>query len=238
MTLDVNEIVLNKIKELDEKKVIEKALKEKIESVIKQAVDDAFSWNFSNEISKKMREQIGDIAESIKLNSYNTVVADTVRNIVEAELNEDLAKKVQARVKGLLLAEEGPVKFSDIVKKFRKVKFDADEEYEYAVTETYDYGCSGLFEYRKFAFERTDADDEDMNWYIKFSRYKNENWTVSQMKYEGRLALASEGFSTLKSFDGFECLIWKCILNDLPVEIDWSASNCEDELCQSGGDGC
>ena len=237
MTLDVNEIVLNKIKELDEKKVIEKAIEEKIESVIKQAVDNAFSWNFSNEISKKIREQVGGIAESVKLNSYNTVVADTVRNIVEAELNEDLARKVQTRVKELLLAE-GPVQFSDIVKKFREVKFDDDEGYEYSVTETDSYGGSGLFEYKKLVFERTDADDEDMNWYIQFSRFNNEKWTVSLVKYEGKLTLASKGFSTLKSCDGFECLIWKCILNDLPIEIDWSASECEDGLFQSGGDGC
>lgn len=39
MVLDVNEIILKKIKELEENKVIENAIEKKIESVVLQAID-------------------------------------------------------------------------------------------------------------------------------------------------------------------------------------------------------
>ena len=37
----------------------------------------------------------------------------------------------------------------------------------------------------------------------------------------------------LRHYDGFECLILKCMLNRIPVEIDWDESQCEYELYQS-----
>ena len=230
MTLNINEIVLNKIQELDESKIIEQAIEKKIESVITDAVDKAFAWEFRLAIETKIKEQVGDIAGRIKLNSYNEMVAMTVKNILEVELNQDLAEKVQTKVRDLLLVQKSAVKFSDINQKYKLVNYDDDENYYFKVvrTEEKDRG----FTHVKYSFYP--SDDTDLKkWSITFLKYKNDPFTISTVTYEDETKYYYENISTLKNYDGFECLVLKSLLNKLPIEIDVDESQCEHMLCQS-----
>lgn len=173
MTLDVNEIVTKKIAELDENHVIEKAIEKKIETVVTQAVEAAFNWDFSRKISEKIKEQVGNIAESISLNSYNSLVADTVKNIIEADMNRDLAEKVQAKIREILLVTDKSVKLSDIVEKYKEVNFDDEDEYSFNVIEADREGYSSEIFYKKFSF-CDDSKDKEM-WNIEFVRFFNNN---------------------------------------------------------------
>ena len=235
MTLDVNEIVSRKIAELDENHVIEKAIEKKIETVVTQAIEDAFNWDFSRKISEKIKEQVGNIAESISLNSYNALVADTVKNIIEADMNRDLAEKVQAKIHELLLVTDKSVKLSDIVEKYKEVNFDDEDEYSFNVIESEREGYASSIFYKKLSFCDEDKDKE--MWNIEFMRFSNDgDWKISSFKYEGETYFSHTGVSTLKHYDKFECLILRCMLNNLPVEIDYSARDCENELYHSNVD--
>lgn len=229
MTLDINKIVLDKIKELDENKIIEQAIQSKIESVITSAVDDAFSYEFSRKISQKIKEQVGDIASSISLNSYNTMVSNTIKNILQAELNEDLANKVQSKVRELCLGSDKAVKLSDIVKKFKEENFEEYEDYSYSVKAT--ERKRGAFTYQCFTFTNDNHDDEEC-WEIEFSHYA-EKWTIFEARYKNAVFNRWSGMLSVKNYDNFECFLWRCILNNISIEIDWSPEDCEEELYQS-----
>ena len=129
MTLNVNEIIEKKIQELENNHVIEDAIQKKIASVINDAVESAFNWEFTRAISDEIKKQIGNIAQNLKLNSYNTLIADTVGKLIDVELNKDLVEKVQTKFRNLMLVTEKSVKFSDIVKKFKEFCCDDDSEY-------------------------------------------------------------------------------------------------------------
>lgn len=229
MTLDISKIVSDKIKELDENKIIEQAIQSKIESVITSAVDDAFSYEFSRKISQKIKEQVGDIASSISLTSYNTMVSNTVKNILQAELNEDLANKVQSKVRELCLGSDKAVKLSDIVKKFKEENFEEDEDYSYSVKATERKRVA--FTYMCFTFTSNNHDDEGC-WEIEFSRY-DKKWTIFEARYKNAVFERHSGMLSVKNYDNFECFLWRCILNNIPIEIDWSPEDCEEELYQS-----
>lgn len=229
MTLDISKIVSDKIKELDENKIIEQAIQNQIESVITSAVNNAFDYEFSRKISEKIKEQVGDIASSISLNSYNTMVSNTVKNILQAELNEDLAKKVQSKVRDLCLVSDKAVKLSDIVKKFKEENFDEDEDYNYSVKAS--ERKSGSFTYLCFTFT-SDNDDDEECWEIEFSHYAGK-WTIYKVQYKNKVFYWYSGMSSVKNYDNFECFLWRCILNNISIEIDWSPEDCERELYQS-----
>lgn len=226
MELNVNEIIENKIKELEENHVIENAIQKKIESVIKDAIDSAFSWEFSRAISDEIKKQVGNIAESVKLNSYNTLIADTIKNITENELKEDLAEKVQTKIRDMLLITEHTVKFSDIVKKFKEICCDDETEYSYEVVESNEEHSGGFY-YKKFDFQ-PDNDGEKLS--VTFSRYNTDQWKIFRVFYDNEIKYSTDGVSTLKKYDSFECLILKCLLNNLPIELDFDADDCEEEL--------
>ena len=234
MILDINKIVSDKIKELDENKIIEQAIQSKIESVITSAVNDAFSYEFSRKISQKIKEQVGDIASSISLSSYNTMVSNTVKNILQAELNEDLANKVQSKVRELFLGSDKAVKLSDIVKKFKEENFEVDEDYSYSVKATEQK--IGSFTYLCFTFTSDNHDDEGC-WQIEFSQIESshyaEKWTIFEARYKNAVFDRYSGIHSVKNYDNFECFLWRCILNNIPIEIDWSPEDCEEELYQS-----
>lgn len=233
MELNVNEIIEKKIKELDENRIIEKAIEDKIEQVIKNAIDSAFSWDFSRAISDEIRKQIGNIAESVKLNSYNTLIADTVKNITENELKDDLARKVQEKLHDIMLVDNKSIKFSNIVKKFKEACLGENETYEYEVSES--NKDDGRFHYKTFDFV------EPFNSYadklsITFSKYGDDDWTIFKVVYDDETNYSTQGISMLKRYDEFECLVLKCLLNRLPIEIDWETEDCEEELNRSDND--
>lgn len=226
MVLNVNEIIENKIRELESNHVIEDAIQKKVESVVKDAVDSAFNWEFSRVISEEIKKQVGNIAASVKLNSYNTLIADTVRNITEMELNKDLAEKVQTKLHALMLVTEKSVKFTDIVKSFRECCCDDDREYSYEVSET-ERECYGSL-YKEFVFTPSGNDFYKLR--IELSEHDGV-WTIFRVDFDGETTYYDNKISVLKNYSSFECLVLKALLNRLPIELDCSTADCEKILC-------
>jgi hypothetical protein len=222
MTLNVNEIIEKKIQELENNHVIEDAIQKKIASVINDAVESAFNWEFTRAISDEIKKQIGNIAQNLKLNSYNTLIADTVGKLIDVELNKDLAEKVQTKFRNLMLVTEKSVKFSDIVKKFKEFCCDDDSEYSYEVrdSESESFG----WKYKTFKFEPDNTDCEK----LEITLSENQDvWTIFKVRYDGETNYCNDGVPVLKDYDPFECLVLKCLLNRLPIELDCSCSDCE-----------
>lgn len=238
MILNVNEIVEKKMRELEENHVIEKAIEQRIESIVTSAVNNAFDYDFSHAVTCEIKKQIGDIAANVKLNSYSELVASTIRNITEAELGKELGDKIQEKLRSLLLVSKQTIKLSDIISLFKKVNYEDEQTYSYNVCETDKEETYGIT-YKTFKF--APLTDSGMKWEIRFVRYSSDvNFTIASVDYDDEkyynYRIRSSGISTLKSYDTFECLILKCILNDLPVEIDMSADDIEAELYTSNDD--
>lgn len=222
MTLNVNEIIEKKIQELENNHVIEDAIQKKIASVINDAVESAFNWEFTRAISDELKKQIGNIAENLKLNSYNTLIADTVGKLIDVELNKDLAEKVQTKLRNLMLVTAKSVKFSDIVKMFKEFCCDDDSEYSYEVRDSESESFGG--KYKTFKFEPDNTDCEK----LEITLSENQDvWTIFKVRYDGETTYFNDGVPVLKNYNPFECLVLKCTLNRLPIELDCSCSDCE-----------
>jgi hypothetical protein len=232
MNFDFNEIILSKIKEMEDNHIIEEKIKKRVEEIVSDAIRDSIDWDIRGALRNEIKKHIGNIAEGLKLNSYNSLIATTVKNLIEKELNEDLAKKVQSQIKDIMLIDDTPVKLSTIIECYKEVNYDDDEEYSFNVYES-DEGSKYGLTYKKFRFEPESNYDNEEKWLIEF--YKaDDGYKISQVDYNGdNIYSYKAGINTLKKYDKFECLILKCMLNDIKIEIDMSGNDCEEELYQS-----
>ena len=87
-----------------------------------------------------------------------------------------------------------------------------------------------FFTYKKFIFIPED-DGEKLE--IELMKYQGQPWELNKVRYNDEMKYSRESISTLKHYDQFECLILRCFLNSLEIELDMNADSCMDELYQS-----
>ena len=98
---DFNKIITDKIKEMENSGTIQKIIENKISETINSAINNCFNWEFENQITKQIKESVGDVASKIKLNSYNSFIATAIENIV-LSMNISKSKSKEAHALDLL----------------------------------------------------------------------------------------------------------------------------------------
>lgn len=226
---DFNKIITDKITEMENSGTIQKIIYEKILKTIDSAINSCFSWEFEQQITKQIKESVGDIASKIKLNSYNSFIANAIENIVNVELNKDLKEKINTKLTQALIVTEKEIKLSKIIEEFKRYECDDEEEYSY---------CCNIKKYEEFSFKKVDItiQKENSNSYYnenpKFEihalSYRDEPFKISwvnynELKYDSELAF-------IKDFNDFEAILLKAIFNKIPFIIDMDEKQIEDEL--------
>ena len=226
---DFNKIITDKITEMENSGTIQKIIEEKILKTIDSAINSCFSWEFEQQITKQIKESVGDIASKIKLNSYNSFIANAIENIVNVELNKDLKEKINTKLTQALIVTEKEIKLSKIIEEFKRYECDDEEEYSY---------CCNIKKYEEFSFKKVDItiQKENSNSYYnenpKFEihalSYRDEPFKISwvnynELKYDSELAF-------IKDFNDFEAILLKAIFNKIPFIIDMDEKQIEDEL--------
>ena len=226
---DFNKIITDKITEMENSGTIQKIIEEKILKTIDSAINSCFSWEFEQQITKQIKESVGDIASKIKLNSYNSFIATAIENIVNVELNKDLKEKINTKLTQALIVTEKEIKLSKIIEEFKRYECDDEEEYSY---------CCNIKKYEEFSFKKVDItiQKENSNSYYnknpKFEihalSFKDEPFKISwvnynELKYDSELAF-------IKDFNDFEAILLKAIFNKIPFIIDMDEKQIEDEL--------
>ena len=226
---DFNKIITDKITEIENSGTIQKIIEEKISETINRAINNCFDWDFQNQITKQIKESVGDIASKIKLNSYNSFIATAIENIVNVELNKDLREQINTKLTQALTVTEKEIKLSKIIEEFKRYECDDDEKYSY---------CCSIKKDEEGSFKNVDItiQNESINSYYnknpKFEihalSFKDEPFKISWVNYN-ELKYDSE-LSFIKDFNNFEAILLKAVFNKIPFIIDMDEEEIEDEL--------
>lgn len=135
MNIDINAIVNNKLKEMEENKTIEKLLEENIEKAIVKGIEGALdSYALKRQIEDKIEKQVSEVVKEIGFTGYNSFIAEKVKMITEDVCREDIANKIQKTFNDLLIVKRENVKLSEIFEKYKDyMDENTDEEDKYSL---------------------------------------------------------------------------------------------------------
>ena len=84
MNIDINSIVNNKLKEMEENKTIETLLEENIEKAITKGIEGALdSYSLLRQIEDKVEKQVSEVVNDIGFTAYNSFIAEKIKQKVE-----------------------------------------------------------------------------------------------------------------------------------------------------------
>lgn len=135
MVIDISKIVSDKLSQMEQDGVIQKAIEDGLEKAILGAVSSALSsHHFRNQIEKQIDDAVGGIAGNCGLSAYNGFIAQKAAEIVQNMYNNDISEKVQKALNDTLIHRYENVKLSEIFEKYRSwvlENTDESEKYEY-----------------------------------------------------------------------------------------------------------
>ena len=236
MKIDIQEIVNAKIKDMEEKRVVEIAIEETLEkSIIKAVVDALDHYEIRNIIKDKIRKEVSEVVTDIGFTAYNSFIAEKVKAITEDVCHKDIADKIQQTFDEILVIKRDSIKLSEICNEYRKWicnAVDEDEKYGlenfYVSVEESEYGWLKFKFGREKPSSRYGHSDENS---IEFIVHKNHDdkkigW-ISQVTIDGEGIDKKLNFGRMSSID---LLLINSAYNKTPIEIDVEG---EDDLDSS-----
>lgn len=223
MNIDIGEIVNNKIKEMEENKVVENLIAETIEKSVVKAVSEAIDgYTIKRTIEKKVENEVCDIVNDIGFTAYNTFIANKVKDITEGTIRKDLEDKIQGTLNGILLNKKENIKLSDLFEMYREhLNSDTDEHEKYElenfVVEIEDNDRGWIIyklskEKSKYSWDKFDIE------FIIHENYNDEsNGTMWRVKLDGENV---DNSLKLGYRSEFENLLVNLMYNETVIEID------------------
>ncbi|AIY82201.1 hypothetical protein U728_3767 (plasmid) [Clostridium botulinum 202F] len=226
MNIDINAIVNNKLKEMEENNTIEKVLEENIEKAIIKGIEGALdSYSLKHQIEDKVEKQVSEVVSEIGFTGYNGFIAEKIKMITEEVCRKDVAEKIQKTFNDILVIKRENIKLSEIFEKYRDYMNEStDEEDKYSLEnfwvdiEESEYGWITY----KMAREKPERsyyrDDEN---YIEFTVYPDrDDKKIGSMNtvYIGDKRL--ENTFKLGNMTEIESLITNIYYNKTPIIID------------------
>ena len=236
MNIDVGKIVNDKIKQMEEGRVLEKLIEETLQQSMEQAVINALdSYHIKRKIEESMEKCINEIVKDIGFSAYNSFVAETMDKVLTDVLKGDIAQKVRSKVENTLLKKRDSIKLTEIVDEYKKLYDDMSFEEKEEIKDGYFY-----IEFKKENYKWNDG-IEDIN--IIFAKnhptkdYLGRNRIDSKFKLELRIRNDIENnvakitnirfedsklsnFENIICMDRFEAFLMNLYLNKTTIEID------------------
>lgn len=237
MILDISKIVSDKLAQMEEDGSIRRFLEEQIEKTVKGAIESAIGgYSLKRAIEEQITAGFPEIVSDIGLSAYNTYIAETVRKVTMATLEEDAQDKIQAAIDGILLKKRESIKLSEIMQEYRKWVNDSDDEEEKrSRNEDHDgYTCAvredkGLYgssfkSYKLYFDEEGGKDSKDLDDYdivVDLSLL----WTAGKDRVKIH-DLYFDGTKVSKEFvhhspSSFEALLLNLHFNSTPIIMDF-----------------
>lgn len=226
MNINVTEIVQKKIDNLEEEKIIEKAITETFEKTIVKAVTDALdSYDLRRTIEKKVAEEVNRVVTDLDFHSYNGFMCEKMMQIIDQTCREDLCEKIEKKFKDIFLCQTKEIKLSDIYKSFRKIACEnvdesekwnrCDEGWHYKLKES-EYGrleCELDYEDRHHRYR---SDSKIAFVVCKEPEDKTRGW-ISRVLLDGYDINKKFEFRYLNDV---EIMLVQAVMNKIPIIID------------------
>lgn len=248
MLINISEIVSNKLKQMEEERVIEKQIESSIESTITKAVKDACEdWSFRNSIEKLVSTEVSEVAKNIGFSGYNQFIAETMKDIINNQMKEDVKNKIISTFNGLFVNRVEKVKLSEIADKYHELMNDLDYDDKSKAEDGYFYvsfdkdrdGSYTSYEWwtltfaleaqSKSSYSRSysSGNSDDNKLELRIFGKENEEYSISSIKYEGKdLSKMSE----LRYMSDFECYIASLYFNKTKIDFDINEDDVDTSL--------
>lgn len=191
MNINIGEIVNNKIKEMEENKVVENIIAETVEKSVTKAIMDAVDgYTIKRTIEKKIETGVSELVNDIGFTAYNTFISNKVKEITDGVIKKDLEDKIQNNLKGILLNKKENIKLSDLFGVYRDQlndNLDYQEKYdlENFVVEIED-NDRGWITYKLSQEKSKYSWDKDGIEFVIHEKYNDEsNGTIWKIKIDG-----------------------------------------------------
>lgn len=226
MNIDFNQIIQKKLTQMEDEGIIQKKIEDALEKSIMDAIDSQLgSYSFRNALGKQMEDGISMVAKDCGLSAYNGFIAEKVKAILSGIVSDDLGKKIETAVSGVLVQRYDGIKLSDIFKRYRENVMESasdSEKYdrqEFTMELDAHEGYSGNFIHCtcKFSPEPDyDPDDSD-SIEIRFCQYKDEPCSISSLTMGGLDMSKTLNIGYLDQFDQF---LVNLLLNKTKIIMD------------------
>lgn len=138
MNIDISQIVADKLAQMEAEGTIQRKIEETLEKTLLDAISSELnSYSLKNDIQKQVKESVSKIAADCGFSAYNGFIAQTVKNILQQQYNQDITEKVQKALDTMLLQRHENVRLSDIFKQYRKWVLEATDYEEKCERETF-----------------------------------------------------------------------------------------------------
>jgi hypothetical protein len=232
MNIDIQAIVNEHIKSMDEKGIIKKTIQETVEKAIITGITTALNgYELRNSIENKISNEVSDVVNQIGFTAYNSFIAEKVKAITEGVCNADIASKIQKTFDEMLIVKRESIKLSEIFNKYREwvcqevdeaeqhnlehfhVKFEKDEIHEWYRVELA----------KEKPNDRYSSISHEEIHFTLFKTYKKNG--------EGKIGcLYIDGYDVTKTLivnhlSVIEALLINLVYNNTPIEIDIESEN-------------
>lgn len=194
MNIDFNQIIQKKLTQMEDEGVIQKKIEATLEKSIMDAIESELgSYSFRNALGKQLEDGVSMVAKDCGLSAYNSFLAAKVKDILSGIVSDDLGKKIEEAVSGVLVQRYEGIKLSDIFKRYREYVMDSTDDSEKYDRQEFTMeldghnGFSGGFTHYTCKFSPDsdyDPDDSD-SIEIRFCQYKDEPCRIRSLTMGG-----------------------------------------------------
>jgi hypothetical protein len=226
MNINIQEIVDQKISEMDASGVITKMVGDMIEKTILKTVTETFeSYHLRGMLHDKLEKEVSEVAANIGFTAYNSFIAQKLKEIIEGTGRADVADKIRKTFDSILIAKRESIKLSEIFEQYRNWLNESENE-----SDKHDRG--------KFHVK---FEEDDLGWYnIELAKERNSSQysssTSDMIKFALHKKYSEPGWGWIGStyidqwevkknwkighMSEFECLLVNLVYNETPIEID------------------
>lgn len=223
MNIDISEVVNAKLQSLEESGAIQKAVEDTFEKAIMKAVTEALDgYSIRSALEKKVSEQVSSAIAEMDFSTYNAIMVEKMRQLVNNYCNEDIATKATAMLEKLFVYKREEIKLSEIFDAYRNYVLESVEE-------------SDKYEYRQFVMEC--EEDGNYGWLTcKLNEKEIDRWDQAVIQFSvhrdykdksvgtiGTLYLNGNSVKdgvVLGRLNGIEALVIQLLYNKTRIVID------------------
>jgi hypothetical protein len=224
MELNIQAIADNKIQSMHDSGEIQRRIEDDVEKMINSAIDSALSgYQLHRDIEDVISKSVSSTVKEIGFSAYNGFIAQTIKNITEGAMRDDVAQKIQKVFNDMMVVKHDGIKLSEIFDKYREwVCENADESEKY---ERRNFTCDidskedGSFTWYTVKFsdeEKRYGDNQDIEFCILDYQEKMKS-KITRLSFNGK---SVDGKFTIGSINEIESLLANLYFNETEIELD------------------
>lgn len=237
MNIDIQAIVNEKLKEMEEGKILENLISKTVEEAVTKAVTSTIDgYSIKRIIENKIEEDVKKGVESVGFCAYNTIVAEQVKNLINSVIKEDVAEKVNKIFTDVMINKRETIKLSEIIDKYKELYDDLeyddldglDEGHFHVVWDNEETEYSSKYikiilshnEQKKsmglYSNHYSGSNEKKLELYL--SRWKDElTANILSVTFEDAKL---DDLKSLRNMSDFEAFLANLYLNNTTIELD------------------